>query len=109
MTVGHFEYIPWFGEGGNIVLGGHSTDIQQNPDIFYDLEDVEIGDEIIVYANGHEYRYQITAVYEVAYNDLSVLYQTEEHQLTIITCDVDSYDGNMGSYTRRTVVTAHAL
>lgn len=109
MNVGHFEYLPWFGEGGNVVLGGHSTDVQQNPDAFYLLDSVSVGDEIIVYANNTEYRYQVTRLFEVNYDDISVLYRTEEHQLTLITCDVDSYDDNAGSYARRTIVVAHPM
>lgn len=102
--VGYLDGLPWFGEGGNIVLGGHSELTGREPSVFYDLDDVELGDEIIVNDHGEEYVYIVTDIFEVEQYDLSILYPTNTEQLTLMTCDVDSLVG--GVYNRRVVVIA---
>jgi sortase (surface protein transpeptidase) len=43
MTVGQFEGMPWFGTNSNVVLGGHSLDMQGRPDVFFNLAGMGIG------------------------------------------------------------------
>jgi LPXTG-site transpeptidase (sortase) family protein len=102
--VGYLDGLPWFGEGGNVVLGGHSELAGREPSVFYDLDDVELGDEIIVNDKGEEFVYIVTDVFEVEQYDLSILYPTNSEQLTLMTCDTDSLVG--GVYNRRVVVIA---
>jgi len=105
--VGFFEGMAWFGEGGNVVLGGHSELAGRRPAVFYHLDQVAVDDEIIVYEHGTEWRYVVTDVFEVGYRDLSVLYPTAQERLTIMTCDTDSLAN--GAYSRRVVVVAERV
>lgn len=102
--VGYLDGLAWFGEGGNIVLGGHSELAGRVPAVFYDLDDVVVGDEIIVNDHGTEWRYVVTETFTVSDRDLSILYPTRGERLTLMTCDTDSLVG--GQYSRRVVVIA---
>jgi sortase A len=104
MTVGHLERTAWFGQPDNIVLAGHSENTSGQPDIFYDLDAVQVGDEIIVQSEDITYRYTVKRLDTVASNDLSILYSADVETLTLFTCDISSYTGS--SYTRRHVVIA---
>jgi LPXTG-site transpeptidase (sortase) family protein len=104
MTVGHLTGLSWFGQGGNVVLGGHSELGRGQPDIFYHLDDVTIGQEIVVYAGGQEYRYQVTETKRVSARDLSILLPSTTEKLTLFTCDLGSYTN--GNYRQRFVVIA---
>lgn len=102
--VGFLEGTAWFGQGGNVVLGGHSELAQRVPTVFYRLGDVVVGDEIVVTVNGGERRYTVTRITVVADSDLSILQPTSSERLTIMTCDPASYVS--GIYTRRIVIIA---
>ncbi|NJL54239.1 sortase [bacterium] len=102
--VGFLDGMAWFGQGGNIVLGGHSELAGRAPAVFYHLDEVVVGDEIIVNDNGTEWRYVVTETFTVSDRDLSILYPTRSERLTLMTCDTDSLVG--GQYSRRVVVIA---
>jgi len=102
--VGYLDGTSWFGEGGNIVLGGHSELAERAPAVFYRLDELVVGDEIIINTGNGERRYTITRTFDVDAFDLSIVYPTNHEQLTIMTCDTSSYVN--GAYTRRTVVIA---
>lgn len=104
MTVGHLSGLPWFGQGGNVVLGGHSERRRGEPDIFYQLDNVTVGQEIIVQTAGQELRYQVVETRRVNARDLSILMPSDGERLTLFTCDLDSYFG--GNYANRFVVIA---
>lgn len=106
MSVGHLDGTAWFGEGGNIVLGGHSELARGQADIFYNLDQVQVGHEIIVNVNGSEIRYTVTRVYTVSLNDLTPIYPTSGETLTLITCDLRSFEASSGVYHNRIVVVA---
>lgn len=103
--VGFFTGTAWFGENGNIGLGGHSEKRRGVPDVFYHLDQILVDDPITVYIGETELQYRVVSVELVAYNDLTVLLPTDFEQLTIITCDLNSYKTN-GDYARRVVVKA---
>ena len=106
MNVGHLMGTAWFGSGSNIVLGGHSETPSLAPDIFYNLDSVSVGDEILVNVDGSQRHYVVTEVTSVSRFDMRIAYPTASEQLTIITCQRDSYDGNAGQYQSRVVVKA---
>lgn len=107
MNVGHLIGTGWFGTGSNIVLGGHSETSSLAPDIFYNLDGVQVDDIITVNANGTQYQYIVTQVYSVSQFDVSIAYPTQHEQLTLITCQRDSYDGSQ--YQNRVIVVAVPL
>jgi sortase A len=71
------------GERGNLVLSGHD-DVYGEP--FRDLEKLEVGKDVLVYAGGTSFRYIIKAKRVVAPNDLSVLAPSKNPVVTLITC-----------------------
>jgi LPXTG-site transpeptidase (sortase) family protein len=106
MTAGYFTGLPWFGSGSNTVLGGHSALAQGQADVFYRLDQVQIGDEVIAIENGNERHYIVTNTYRANQHDLTPIYPTEHEQLTLITCDLSSYNSSTGYYNDRFVVVA---
>ncbi|MEM9950094.1 MAG: sortase [Chloroflexota bacterium] len=106
-TVAHLEMLPWFNTPTNVALGGHSTDVNGNPDIFYNLHLLQAGDEIFVHVDGQVKRYIVDHLTNVAETDIHVLHPTTHEQLTLFTCDLGSYSEETGWYTRRTVVVAY--
>src|SRR5262245_59524718 len=75
-AVGHLEGTAWFDESGNIALGGHSTLPDFSAGVFIALDQVAIGETIIVRVNGEERQYSVSGITHVTPDDLSVLYPT---------------------------------
>lgn len=71
------------GERGNCFIAGHN-DIYG--EIFRDLEELKVGDEIIAYAGQQSYRYIVRATRIVEPDDVSVMYPTSTPILTLLTC-----------------------
>jgi len=106
-TVGYFTGTSWFGQGNNIVLGGHSELAERQPDVFYNLNEIAVGDVIYVEADGQTFMYVVTSLETVSPNNLDSILPTGFEQLTIITCDTASYDG--ATYQQRLVVRARPV
>lgn len=104
MNVAVLESMPQFGTANNVVLAGHSEDSDGNPDIFYQLDQVNIGDIIYVQLNGQTLQYVVTERFNVSQRDLRILHPTNDDRLTLFTCDTDSY--TKSGYLRRDVVVA---
>ncbi len=71
------------GERGNMVLSAHD-DIYG--EIFRRLHELELGDEVIVYAGEQPYRYLVRAKQIVEPTEVSVLAATTKPVATLITC-----------------------
>jgi sortase A len=71
------------GERGNTVISGHNDVYGE---IFRRLEDVNIGDGVIVYAGETPYRYVVVAKMVVEPTEVSLLATTPDATLTLITC-----------------------
>jgi sortase A len=71
------------GERGNMVISGHNDVYGE---IFRYLEDVSIGDEVVVYAGDTPYRYLVVAKMVVEPTEVSLLEPTPNASLTLITC-----------------------
>jgi sortase A len=71
------------GERGNVVISGHNDVYGE---IFRYLEDVSIGDEVVVYAGDTPYRYLVAAKMLVEPTQVSLLEPTPNATLTLITC-----------------------
>jgi len=97
------------GQFGNTVVFGHSVlpqffDAENYLTIFSTLYKLREGDEIYLFYDGVEYRYQVDMLFEVSPNDLSVLEQRFDGKfLTLITCTPP------GTYLRRLVVKAKLI
>jgi LPXTG-site transpeptidase (sortase) family protein len=104
MDAGHLHGLDWFGNGTNVALAGHSLDVNQNPDIFYHLDDIQLGDEISVFVGDVEYRYVVRKLSVVHYTNNSILEPSNGNTLTLFTCHLGSFED--GRYQQRTVVVA---
>jgi sortase A len=65
---------------GNCVLGGHRDSW------FAFLEELRVGDEILLESRSGSRRYLVTALAVHGENDASLLEETEDDRLTLITC-----------------------
>jgi len=83
LGVGHHLGSADPGERGNMVLSAHN-DIYG--EIFRHLADLELGDEVIVYAGEQPYRYVVTAKQIVEPTDVEVLASTTKPAATLISC-----------------------
>lgn len=95
------------GEAGNIFITGHSSyylwDSGNYKDVFARLTQLEVGDDIIVYYDQQKYHYRVREKKEVKKDDVSVLSQTDEHLLTLMTCTP------LGTNLRRLIVVAEEV
>ena len=83
LGVGHHLNTANPGERGNMVLSAHN-DIYG--EIFRHLDDLELGDEILVYAGEQPYRYIVTAKQIVEPNQVGVLAPATKPVATLISC-----------------------
>ncbi len=83
LGVGHHPGSANPGERGNLVLSAHN-DIYG--EIFRRLSDLELGDEVIVYAGVQPYHYTVTAKQIVAPTDVHVMAPTTRPVATLISC-----------------------
>lgn len=80
--IGHFEETPK--EVGNIGLAAHNRGYKNN--YFENLKKLQIGDEITYIYKGKEKNYKVNKISIVKDTDWSILENTEENELTLITC-----------------------
>ncbi|MCA9894161.1 MAG: sortase [Anaerolineae bacterium] len=107
--VGHFYGTSWLGTPGNVVLGAHSEYPDGKQGTFYALENIGLGDEVIIRDGDLTERYIVTYMHSVDYRDVSVVYPTRDYRVTLITCDIPSYVAEQGLYYERLVVVAQKL
>lgn len=108
LTKGLVHYAPATmpGEGGNVVVFGHSTlpqlyNVKDYKTIFTYLPSLNKGDHIITTVEGINFEYEITDMFVVKPDQISVLNQDySDSQLTLITCVPP------GTYWNRLVVRA---
>jgi len=82
---------------GNTVITGHAYLSNGLPGPFVDLKELSWGDEILLYAHGHRYTYQVRVRDLVTAHDLSILEHKDQDWLTLFTCQdfneyTDEYD-----------------
>jgi len=71
------------GESGNCVISAHNDIFAQ---IFRDLPDLDLGDEIFVHTASQVYRYVVTQKRIIEPTEVSVMYPTSSPVLTLISC-----------------------
>ena len=103
-NVGYLTGTGWFGQNRNVVLGGHAETIDRQPNTFYNLNLLQVGDVIHVHTDGTVYNYVVYSLEWVAPTDLNSVLPTGHDQLTLITCDTNSFDGSI--YQQRLVIRA---
>ena len=87
----HYSNTAKSGEQGNVFLTGHSSNYRWAKGsynyVFSLLNKLTNGDEIIVYYDGTKYVYRVFEVVVVSSKDVSVLNQTEDSIVSVMTCD----------------------
>jgi LPXTG-site transpeptidase (sortase) family protein len=84
---GHIKGTAAPGEIGNAVISAHRDTF------FRHIYELNKGDEILVRRNGKVFRYEVTGKKIVMPDDMAVLKQTSDPQLTLITCYPTYYIG----------------
>ncbi len=109
----NFVDVGWYnlgskpGQLGSTVLDGHSDDFHGNPAVFYYLDTLQIGDQIIVTdQNGKKLTYTVTGneVYPVDALPLRQIFASNDAiRLNLITCH-GQWDNSIQTYNQRTVI-----
>ena len=88
--VAHFRGTAKPGQSSNIFIFGHSSFYWYKPGnykkIFTNLEDIKIGDEIILWYSQKEYKYRTSEIKTVDPSEIDVLKPTSEEQVSLMTC-----------------------
>ncbi len=99
-AVGHHESSALPGQQGNVVLAGH-RDIRGS--VFRRLNELKAKDEVLVYTKGKVFRYVVTDSKVIKPTQVSVMAQTDDYRLTLITCTP------IGIASNRIIVTAQLV
>lgn len=81
---GHYPQTPFPGQAGNAAIAGHRTTYGQP---FYRLNELEMGDEILVQTLQGSFTYIVDMKQVVRPDQTEVLDPTEEARLTLTTCE----------------------
>jgi sortase A len=79
--------MPFFepSEGSNTVITGHRYLTPFNKP-FYHVDQIKLGDPIIIYWEGREFDYEVKLIYETDSSNLDIIKETTYPKLTLITC-----------------------
>lgn len=112
-TPKHNANVGWYnlgyypGEPGNAVMAGHLDASDGKPAVFWRLDELQQGDEVILNkTDGHTLRYKVIAKAQYLYNDFpiqEVFGSSNESKLNLITCG-GVWDKSERIYSHRTVV-----
>ncbi|MBR5637388.1 MAG: class D sortase [Pseudobutyrivibrio sp.] len=83
-SLGHEPSTSYIGQGGNCVIAGHRN--YTFGKFFNRLDEVEIGDEILVDTKTETLTYEVKEIKVVEPTELSILDNTDKEQLTLYTC-----------------------
>lgn len=74
-------------ESGNMVVTAHRyLRRPPNPNTFYLLDKLKVGDEFYMYWQGKRYNYRVREIKVVKPEEVSILYNTPNPQLTLFSC-----------------------
>lgn len=89
----HFPTSVFPGERGNMVVIGHRfMHLPPRQDTLFNLEEIKIGEEIVITTTHPEtqqqdqFRYIVIETKIVEANDISIVEETQDYRLTLITC-----------------------
>lgn len=104
--LGHLEGTATFDAPGNVVLAAHSEMPDGSDGLFVGLDQLRVGAFILVKQADTLRYYRVVKIRLVPPEDLSLIYPSLDSRLTLITCDVGSYNPAEKTYGKRVVVTA---
>ena len=82
-NIGHFSNTSRF--NGNVCIAAHNYGIR-NSNLFKDLDKLKIGDIITYKTDYGQKKYKVSKITEIKSTDFSVLDNTNENIITLITC-----------------------
>ena len=83
----HFPLSKFPGQKGNAVIIGHRFQyLPPAKNTFFNLDKIAVGDEIVIKHKEGDWKYVVTETKVVDDNDLSVVRDSEDYRLTLITC-----------------------
>ena len=83
----HFPTSSFPGNKGNVVIIGHRFKyIPPATNTFFNLDILNIGDQIKITVGEETYTYIVTDMNITEPNDISVIQQTDDYRLTLVTC-----------------------
>ncbi len=95
------------GKTGNTVITGHSSYFPWDPgrfkDVFAVLDQLVLGDRIVVYYDQDKFTYEVKDIDIVLPSDIEVLKQTVDEKLTLITCTP------VGTNLKRLIISAEPI
>ena len=83
-AVGHFRGTPMPGDKGNFCVAGHRSYTYNQ--YFNRLDELGIGDEIIVTTQDGKFKYEVYESKVVKPEEISVLDNTQGEEITLVTC-----------------------
>ena len=83
-AVGHFAGTPMPGDKGNFCVAGHRSYTYN--EYFNRLDELDKGDKIIVTTMAGEFQYEVYESKVVEPEEISVLDNTEDEEITLVTC-----------------------
>jgi sortase (surface protein transpeptidase) len=106
-TVAWYNQGPRPGETGNAVIAGHLDDYRGRPAVFWDLDQLEVDDEVVVtFDDGSRQRFAVIGkeIYADDAAPLTRIFGLDfERDLNLITCD-GLWNEDQENYSRRLVV-----
>lgn len=105
--VGYLEGTARPGSERHVILVGHVELRDGTPGVFAKLDELTLGDIVILYMREREIRYTVIQVFETDANDLNVIAEINNDLLTLITCADYSFLSN--TYRTRLIVQAKKI
>jgi sortase A len=102
--IGHAETTAGAGEPGNAVLLGHVTSVRSG-NVFANLDQVEVGQAINVFADNSEFTYTVVSTNKVPRTDTTSIQPGDAAAVSLITC-TGVWLPTIWDYTERLVVRA---
>lgn len=96
-------------KGGNFIIAAHRFSIQPTPmgtiekSPFYSVDQLQVGDKIIVDYDGIRYGYEVNKKFDVQANQTEIEAETDTAKLTLYSCELG------GSTAGRVVITADPM
>ena len=107
MNVAWYKLGYKIGEGGSAVLAGHFDMADGSPAIFYDLEKLEVGDEILTTTEtGQEFRFKVTDKKSYDFDKVpmqEIFLSDDKARLNLITCE-GIFNKSDKNYSKRLVI-----
>ena len=109
MNAGWLEHTAGLNQAGNKVIIGHLDLVKNKQGPFFNLDQLKVGDQVIVTYDGIKVVYQAIRIFKVDDDDAQFVDSNYPADLTLITCLKGSWDKKAHNYHKRLVVTFYLV